>query len=136
MYSLLQERNQFKYLVLQVLLLGISGFVTEKFVEILVEEKHLFPESFALESIIFLTIWFGLDWAACSILGFKSFLQSFMDRRIAKRGLTTLAIAWLIAALLFRFYSFVVEFSAMLTLWLILDFLGSKVSRKPREYDL
>ncbi len=132
MYSLIQERNQPKYLVLQILLLGISGLITEKFVEILVEEKHLLPEGFALESIIFLTIWFGLDWCACSILKFRSFLQSFAHRTVPKQSLITLAIAWLIAALFFKFYSFLLEFSAMIVLWVMFDFLAGKIQRKNR----
>lgn len=131
MYSLLQQRHQFKYLALQMLLLGISSFATERFVDILVEEKHLFPESFALESIIFLIIWFGLDLCVSSVLKFRSFLQSLTNRTVvANRGLITLAIAWFITALFFQFYSFMLEFAAMLALWWVLDFLGSKIGRK------
>lgn len=132
MYSLLRERNQFKDLALQSLLLGFSGFITEKFVEILVEEKGILPESFALESIIFLTIWFGLDLFACSILRSRSLLQSFTNQVVARHCLTTLAISWIVAAVFFKFYSFVVELSMMLGLWLLLDFLSSKVGRKTR----
>ena len=133
MYSLLRERNQFKELALQALMVGISGFTTEKFVESLVEEKNLFPESFALESIIFLTIWFGLDLFICSILKSKSFLQSFANQGVAKHCLITLSITWVIAALFFRFYSFILESSAMLGLWFLLDFLSNKVKWKTRQ---
>jgi hypothetical protein len=132
MYSLLRERNQFKDLALQSLLLGISSFITEKFVEILVEEKEIFPESFVLESIIFLTIWFSLDLFVCTILKAKSFLQSFTNQGVARRCLTTLAISWIVAAVFFKFYSFVLELSMMLGLWILLDFLSSKVGRKTR----
>jgi hypothetical protein len=135
MYSLLQERNQLKYLVLQLLLIGISGVITEKLVEILVEEKHLFPESFALESVVFLAIWFCLDWLVCSILRLRSFLQSFANRTISRQILITLAIAWLVASLFFRFYSFMLEFAAMLMLWWVLDFLSSRMSRTMGKRD-
>jgi hypothetical protein len=130
MYSLLQERNQIKALSLQALLIGISSFSTEGFVEFLVKEKRIFPESFVLESIIFLTVWFGLDLFISSILRSKSLLQSFTNQTVAKHCLTTLAVAWIIAAVFFKFYSFILEFSAMLVLWFLLDFLSRKVSRK------
>lgn len=130
MYTLLQERNRIKDLTQQVFLLGIAGFTTEKFVEILIEEKSIFPESFALESIVFMTIWFGLDLFVCSILKSRSFLKSFTNRVVAGRCLTTLLIAWGFAAIFFKFHSFVLEFSAMMGLWFLLDFLGSKVNRR------
>jgi hypothetical protein len=130
MYSLLRERNQFKNLALQSLLIGTAGFTTEKIVEVLVEEKQIFPESFALESIIFLTIWFGLDLFASSILRSRSFLQSFTNQVVARHCLTSLAVSWIVAAVFFKFYSFVLELSMMLGLWLLLDFLSSKVGRK------
>lgn len=132
MYTLLQERNRIKDFAQQVFLLGIAGFTTEKFVEILVKEKSIFPESFALESIVFLTIWVGLDFFLCSILKSRSFLKSFTNQVVAGRCLTTLAIAWGFAAILFKFHSFVLEFSAMLGLWFLLDFLVSKMNRRNR----
>ncbi len=132
MYTLLQERNRIKDLGQQILLLGIAGFTTEKFVEILIKEKSIFPESFALESIVFLTIWFSLDLFLCSILKSRSFLKSFTNRVVAGRCLMTLAIAWGFAAIFFKFHSFVLEFSAMLGLWFFLDFLGSKANRRSR----
>jgi hypothetical protein len=130
MYTLLQERNRIKDLTQQVFLLGIAGLTTEKLVEILIKEKNIFPESFALESIIFLTIWLGLDLFLCSIFKSRSFLKSFTNRVVAGRCLTTLAIAWGFAAIFFKFYSFVLEFSAMLGLWFLLDFLGSKANKR------
>ena len=132
MYTLLQERNRVKDLAQQGFLLVIAGFTTEIFVEILVKEKNIFPESFALESLVFLVIWLGLDLLLCSILKSRSFLKSFSDRVIARRGLTTLAIAWGFAAIFFKFHSFILEFSAMLGLWFLLDFLASRVSRRTR----
>jgi hypothetical protein len=132
MYSLLRERNQFKNLALQSLLIGTAGFTTEKIVEVLVEEKQIFPESFALESIIFLAIWFGLDLFVCSILRSRSFLQSFTNQVVVRQCLASLAISWLIAAVFFRFYSFVLELSMMLGLWLLLDFVSSKIAGKSR----
>jgi len=132
MYTLLQERNRIKDLAQQGFLLGIAGFTTENFVEILIKEKSIFPESFALESIVFLTIWVGLDLFLCSILKSRSFLKSFTDQVVAGRGLTTLAIAWGFAAIFFKFHSFVLEFSAMLGLWFLLDFLASQVNRRNR----
>lgn len=132
MYTLLQERNRFKDLSQQIFLLGIAGFTTEKFVEILIEEKSIFPENFALESIVFLTIWFGLDLLFCSILKSRSFLKSFTNRVVARRCLMTLAIAWGFAAIFFKFYGFILEFSAMLGLWFLLDFLVSKVNGRSR----
>ena len=94
MYSLLQERNRMKDLVQQFFLLGIAGFTTEKFAEIFIQEKSLFPESYALESAVFLTIWVGLDVFLCSILRSRSFLKSFANQVVAGSSLTTLAIAW------------------------------------------
>ena len=130
MYSLLKERRQLQDLSLQALLIGISGFATEMFVETLVDSYHLFPESFALESLIFLTAWFSLDLLACSALRSHSFLQSLMNLKMAKRCLTTLAIAWITAIIFFKFHSFVLEFAAMLALWSLLDFGLGKLSRK------
>ena len=132
MYTLLQERNRVKDLAQQGVLLVIAGFTTEIFVEILIKEKNIFPESFALESLVFLTIWVALDLLLCSILRSKSFLKSFTDLVVARRGLTTLAIAWGIAAIFFKFHSFLLEFSSMLALWFLLDFLVSQVDRRVR----
>jgi hypothetical protein len=127
MYSILRERNQLKDIAQQLVLLAISGFVTEKIVEILVKERGIFPESFALESFVFLATWFGLDLFACSILRSNSFLKSLNNRVVAKRCLITLVIAWITAILFFRFYSFTLELSAMLVLWFLLDFLLERI---------
>jgi hypothetical protein len=130
MYSLLRERIDFKNCTLQSLLLGSSVLLTEAFVRILVEERRIFPESFALESILFLAIWFGLDFFTCSILGSKSILQSFTNQAIAGRCLTTLAISWTLAIVFFRVYSFAFELLMMLGLWLLLDYFSNKAGRK------
>jgi hypothetical protein len=57
-------------------------------------------------------------------------LKSLTNRAVARRCITTLAIAWAVAAIFFKFYSFVIEFSTMLGVWFVLDFLVSKVSKK------
>lgn len=135
MYSLLQERNRIRDLAQQVCLLGIAGFTTEKIIDILITEKNIFPESFALESLVFLTIWVGLDLFLCSIVQSRSFLKSFMNQVVAGRCLTSLAIAWGLAAIFFKFHSFLLECSAMLGLWFLLDSLASQVSLSNREQD-
>ncbi len=135
MYSLLQERNRMRDLAQQVCLLGIAGFTTEKTVEVLITEKNVFPESFALESVVFLTIWVGLDLFLCSVLHSRSFLKSFMDQVVARRCLTALAIAWGFSAIFFKFHSFLLEFSAMLGLWFLLDSFASQLSLRNREQE-
>ena len=131
MYSILRDRNRFRDIFQQGLLLVISSFITEKIVEFLVKEKNILPESFALESIVFLTTWFGLDLFVCSVLKSSFLLKSLGNRAVAKRCLITLSIAWVTAALFFRFYSFTLELSAMLVLWFLLDFLIDRVRQKP-----
>lgn len=134
MYTLLRERRQSKDLLLQVLFLGLAFFITEKFVDYLVEEKRLFPESFTLESAIFLTMWLGLDLVVCSILKYRSCLKSLLSQGIAKISLPSLAVSWVIAEMFFKFHSFVIECLSMLGLWFLLDLTASKLARKPRSH--
>ena len=130
MYTLVQERRQLKDLLLQILFMGLAFLITEKFVDYLVEEKQLFSESFTLESIIFLTTWFSLDLVICSILKHRSCLQSLFSVGIAKISLPSLAVSWVVAEILFKFYSFGLELLSMLGLWFVLDFAVNKVVRK------
>lgn len=134
MYTLLQERRRLKDLLLQFLLLGLAFFITEKFVDYLVEEKQLFPESFTLESAIFLTNWFVLDLVVCSILRYQSCLQSLFSQGIAKISLPSLAVAWVVAEVFFKFHSFALELLSMLGLWFLLDFAANRLIRKSRSH--
>lgn len=134
MYTLLRERRQLKDLLLQVLFVGLAFFITERFVDYLVEEKRLFPESFTLESAIFLTSWFGLDLIVCSILKYRSCLQSLFSQGIAKISLPSLAVSWVVAEVFFKFHSFLLECLSMLGLWVLLDFIANKLVRKSRSH--
>lgn len=130
MYTLIQEHRQSKWVLLQFLFLGSAFLITEKFVEYLVDEKQLFPESFILESSIFLTIWLSLDTIFCAISRDKSCLKSLFNKTIAKFSLISLALSLLIAEIFFKFHSFLLEYSSMLVLWFLLDFLISKLTNK------
>ena len=131
MYTLIQERQHLKKeLFLQVLFLTMAFLLTEKFVDYLVEEKRIFPESFTLESIIFMGSWFGLDLIVCSIFRLRSILQSLARKRIAQVALPSLGLSWIIAEVYFKFYNFGLEFVSMLGLWFVLDFVSNKLIGK------
>lgn len=134
MYTLLRDRHQLKDLLLQVLFLGLAFFITEKFVDYLVEEKQFFPESFTLESAIFLASWFALDLIVSSVLKYRSCLQSLFSLEIAKISLPSLTISWVVAEIFFKFHSFTLELLSMLGLWFVLDFAANKVVRKSRSH--
>ncbi|BAZ22857.1 hypothetical protein NIES4073_37450 [Kalymmatonema gypsitolerans NIES-4073] len=130
MYTLLRERHRAKDLFLQVFLLVVAFFSTEVFVENLVERLHLFPESFTLESLIFVGIWLVLDFIACSVIGNRSILGSFFRQGIAQVSLSSFLVSLVIAELFFKFYNFGLELLAMLGVWSVLDFASQKLIRK------
>lgn len=130
MYTLLRERHQTKDLFLQVFLLVTAFFSTKVFVEYLVERLHLFPESFTLESLVFVGIWLGLDFIACSVIRNRSILRSFVRQGIAQVSLSSFLVSLVIAELFFKFYNFGLELLAMLAVWSVLDFASQKLIRK------
>lgn len=135
MYTLVHERWHLKKeLLLQVLFLAVAFLLTERFVDYLVEERRIFPESFTLESLVFMGSWFTLDLVVCSIFRLKSIPRSFAQKRIAQVTLPSLGVSWVVAESYFKFYSFGLECISMLGLWFVLDFVSNKLIGRSRTH--
>jgi hypothetical protein len=58
-----------------------------------------------------------------------TFLRLLPVKRLTYEQLPTLAIAWIIAELFFKFHSFTLECAAFLATWLVLDVLVQEIVR-------
>jgi hypothetical protein len=58
-----------------------------------------------------------------------TFLRLLPVKRLTYEQLPTLAIAWVIAELFFKFHSFTLECAAFLATWLVLDVLVQEIVR-------
>jgi hypothetical protein len=58
-----------------------------------------------------------------------TFLRLLPVKRLTYEQLPTLAIAWVIAELFFKFHSFTLECAAFLAAWLVLDVLVQEIVR-------
>ncbi len=132
MYTLMIERRQPLAFILQLFLLGLSFPITEKCVEYLVDERQLLPESFLIESALFLGIWLCLDAVSSIVLKMKSCFNYLLNNPLKRNSFVTLLLAWGFASLFFQFHSFILECCAMLVLWFALDFCSRSlpVTRK------
>jgi hypothetical protein len=58
-----------------------------------------------------------------------TFLRLLPVKRLTYEQLPTLAIAWILAELFFKFHSFTLECAAFLATWLVLDVLVQEIVR-------